>query len=183
MAGKYVSIDTTELRQFVEKLEKAGRGGEFKRELAKYVDSLGVDFLAKAQDFAILRETVDTRNLVSSLEIGKEGNVFISGEDGLRIEVGTNVEYASFVNDGHWLNPKGVDMRWVPGHWTGPPGDKNARFIYEPGAKTGMLLKQKWIEGSHFFDDAVRHMETDVIPKSMEKKMQEWINKYFSDFV
>lgn len=183
MAGKYVSIDSTELRRFVEKLEKAGRGGEFKKELSRFLDSLGVDFLAKAEDFAISAESVDTRHLVGSLKIGEEGNIFVSGEDGLWIEVGTNVDYASYVNDGHWLNAKGVDMRWVPGHWTGPPGDKNAKFIYEPGAKTGMLLKQDWVKGSHFFDNAVRKMETDVIPKSMEKNMQEWINKYFSDLL
>ena len=183
MAGKYVSIDATELRKFVEKMERAGRGKEFKKELARFLDSLAVTFLEKAEDFVIKADSVDSRNLVSSLKIGKEGNVFVSKEDGLQIEVGTNVEYASYVNDGHWLNPKGVDTRWVPGHWTGPPGDKDARFIYEPGAKTGMLLKQDWIKGSHFFDDAVRHMETDVIPKAMEEKMQEWLEKYLSDFL
>ena len=176
MAGKYVSIDSTELRRFVEKLEKAGRGGKFKKELIGFLDSLAVTFLQEAEDFAIIRESVDTRNLASSLRIGNEGNIFISGEDGLRIEVGTNVKYASFVNDGHWLNPEGVDMRWVPGEWKGD------RFEYQPGAKTGMLLKQDYIKGNHFFDDAVRHMEMDVIPKSMEKKMQEWLDKYFGNY-
>lgn len=177
-----MNIDATELRQFVEKLEKAGRGGEFKKELTRFLDSLGVDFLAHVQDAIIQAGSVDTRLLSNSFQKSGEGNVFIAQEGGLRLEVGTNVEYASFVNDGHWLNPKGIDMRWVPGHWTGPPGDKNAKFIYEPGAKTGMLLKQDWIEGTHYFDDSVRLMER-IMPMYMEGKMQEWIDKYFSDFL
>ncbi len=182
MAGKYVSIDTSELRRFVEHLNRAGRGGEFKKELARFLDSLGVDFLSHVQDAIIQAGSVDTRLLLNSFQKSGEGNVFIAQEGGLRLEVGTNVEYASFVNDGHWLNPRGVDMRWVPGHWTGPPGDKNAKFIYEPDAKTGMLLKQDWIEGTHYFDDAVRLMER-IMPMYMDEKMQEWLNKYFSDFI
>lgn len=182
MAGKYVSIDTTELRKFVEKMERAGRGGGFKKELNRFLDSLGVDFLSHVQDAIIRAESVDTRLLLNSFQKGEKGNVFIAQEGALQIEVGTNVEYASYVNDGHWLNPKGVSTRWVPGHWTGPPEDKNARFIYEPGAKTGMLLKQKWIEGSHYFDDAVRLMDR-IAPMYMEEKMQEWLEKYFSDFL
>lgn len=176
MAGKYVSIDSTELRRFVEKLEKAGHGGEFKKELSRFLDSLGVDFLSHVQDAIIREGSVDTRLLLNSFQKNSEGNVFIAQEGGLQIEVGTNVEYASFVNDGHWLNPKGVDMRWVPGKWKGD------RFIYQPNAKTGMLLKQKWIEGTHYFDDAVRLMER-IAPIYMEGKMQEWIDKYFSDLL
>ena len=176
MAGKYVSIDASELRSFVERLNRAGRGGGFKKELARFLDSLGVDFLSHVQDAIIRAESVDTRLLLNSFQKSGEGNVFVAQEGGLRLEVGTNVEYASYVNDGHWLNPKGVDMRWVPGEWQGE------RFIYQPGAKTGMLLKQKWIEGSHYFDDAIRLMER-MAPVYMEGKVQEWLEKFFSEFL
>jgi len=182
VAGKYVSIDSTELRRFVERLNWAGRGKAFEKELHKFLDALAVDFLANVQDAIIRAGSVESRLLVDSFQKNGDGNVFIAKEGGLQLEVGTNVEYASFVNDGHWLNPKGVDMRWVPGHWTGPPKDPDARFIYEPGAKTGMLLKQKWVEGSHYFDDAVRLMER-IAPMYMEGKMQEWLDKYFGDFL
>lgn len=182
MAGKYVRIDASDLRQFIERLNQAGRGKGFEKELSRFLDALAVDFLANVQDAIIRAGSVDGRLLSDSFQKNGEGNVFIAQEGGLQIEVGTNVEYASYVNDGHWLNPKGIDMRWVPGHWTGPIGDPNARFIYEPGAKSGMLLKQKWIEGSHYFDDAVRLMER-IAPMYMEGKMQEWLDKYFSDFV
>ncbi len=176
MAGRYVSIDATELRRFVERLNQAGRGKEFEKELSRFLDAIAVEFLSYVQDFIIQAGSVDTRLLLNSFQKSGEGSVFIAQEGGLQIEVGTNVEYASFVNDGHWLNPRGVDMRWVPGEWQGE------RFIYQPGAKTGMLLKQKWIEGSHYFDDAIRLMER-MAPQFMERKMQQWLEQYFSDFV
>ena len=176
MAGRYVSIDATELRRFVERLNQAGRGKEFEKELSRFLDAIAVEFLSYVQDFIIQAGSVDTRLLLNSFQKSGEGNVFIAQEGGLQIEVGTNVEYASFVNDGHWLNPRGVDMRWVPGEWQGE------RFIYQPGAKTGMLLKQKWIEGSHYFDDAIRLMER-MAPQFMERKMQQWLEQYFSDFL
>lgn len=176
MAGRYVSIDATELRRFVERLNQAGRGKEFEKELSRFLDAIAVEFLSYVQDFIIQAGSVDTRLLLNSFQKSGEGSVFIVQEGGLQIEVGTNVEYASFVNDGHWLNPRGVDMRWVPGEWQGE------RFIYQPGAKTGMLLKQKWIEGSHYFDDAIRLMER-MAPQFMERKMQQWLEQYFSDFV
>ena len=176
MAGRYVSIDTTELRRFIEKLNQAGRGKEFEKELSRFIDAIVVEFLSYVLDFIIQAGSVDTRLLLNSFQKNDEGNVFIAQEGGLQIEVGTNVEYASFVNDGHWLNPRGVDMRWVPGEWQGE------RFIYQPGAKTGMLLKQKWIEGSHYFDDAIRLMER-MAPQFMERKMEQWLGQYFSDFL
>ena len=176
MAGRYVSIDTTELRRFIERLNQAGRGKEFEKELSRFLDAIAVEFLSYVQDFIIQAGSVDTRLLLNSFQKSGEGSVFIAQEGGLQIEVGTNVEYASFVNDGHWLNPKGVDMRWVPGEWQG------GRFIYQPGAKTGMLLKQKWIEGSHYFDDAIRLMER-MAPQFMERKIEQWLGQFFSDFL
>ena len=176
MAGRYVSIDTTELRRFIERLNQAGRGKEFEKELSRFLDAIAVEFLSYVQDFIIQAGSVDTRLLLNSFQKSGEGNVFIAQEGGLQIEVGTNVEYASFVNDGHWLNPRGIEMRWVPGEWQGE------RFIYQPGAKTGMLLKQKWIEGSHYFDDAIRLMER-MAPQFMERKMEQWLGQFFSDFL
>lgn len=176
MAGRYVSIDTTELRRFIERLNQAGRGKEFEKELSRFLDAIAVEFLSYVQDFIIQAGSVDTRLLLNSFQKSGEGNVFIAQEGGLQIEVGTNVEYASFVNDGHCLNPRSVDMRWVPGEWQGE------RFIYQPGAKTGMLLKQKWIEGSHYFDDAIRLMER-MAPQFMERKIEQWLGQFFSDFL
>lgn len=176
MPGKYARIETTELKQFVERLRSAGKGKEFEKELVVFMDALAVEFLSYVQDSIIKAGSVDTRLLLNSFQRGGNGNVFTISAGGLEIEVGSNVEYASYVNDGHWLNSKGVNTRWVPGYWDGQ------RFVYQPGSKTGMLLKQKWIEGSHYFDDAIRLMER-MAPEFMERKMQQWLEQYFSDFL
>ena len=82
------------------------------------------------------------------------------------------MEYASYVNKGHYLNPKGVNTRFVPGYWKGD------RFIYDPGAKTGMMLKQKFIEGSHYFDHAIEDIEKKI-PTFMNARVEEWSKRYF----
>ena len=152
MATTYVKIDTSDLKGFVGKLDKAAQG-EFKKELVNFMEGLGYEFLRIVQDEIIRKQTVDTRLLLNSFSKGEQDNVFVLNEGSMTIEVGTNVKYAEYADKGHWLNPKGVNTRFVPGYWQGE------HFIYEPGAKTGMLLKQKWIEGSHYWGDAVRCIE------------------------
>ena len=89
------------------------------------------------------------------------------------LEIGTSVNYASYVNDGHWTNPKGVEKRFVPGYWNGD------RFIYDPSAKCGMILKQKWVEGKHYWESAVRIIEK-IYPTLLDEKLQRFIDNYFS---
>lgn len=175
MAGRYISIEATEMKNFIDKLSKAGKG-QFRKDLLVFLDAIGEEFLRIVEDEIIRTQTVDTRLLLNSFHRSAEGNVFTLTEGDMTLEVGTNVTYASYANDGHWTNPKGVATRWVPGYWNGE------HFIYQPGAKTGMLLKQKWVEGSHYFDSAVRIMEK-MLPKLMEAKMQQWIEEYFSEFM
>ena len=81
------------------------------------------------------------------------------------------MEYATYVHDGHWTNSKGVSQRWVPGYWEGD------RFIYDPAAKTGMLLKQKWVKGNPYFDSAIR-IYNKIFQASLEVKLEEWLDKY-----
>lgn len=172
MASRYVRIDATQLKEFINKLSEAGKT-EFKKELAIFLEGIADDFLRIVEDEIIRLKTVDTGLLLNSFQRGDSNNVYVLEEGNLTIEVGTNVTYASYVNDGHWTNPKGVATRWVPGYWNGE------HFIYQPGAKTGMLLKQKWVEGSHYFDNAIRGME-QMIPGLLETKLQQWADKYFS---
>ena len=115
---------------------------------------------------------LDSRLLLASFEKGNDANVWELTDGGLTLEVGTNLSYAGYVNDGHWTNTKGVARRWVPGYWEGD------RFIYDPGAETGMLLKQHWVEGKHYFESALRIFEK-IFQASAEAKLQEWIDKYF----
>lgn len=170
MAVKAVTIDCTEFREFFGRMAAAGRG-DFKKEMQKFMDGIGNEFLRVVEDEIIRLKVMDTRLLLSSFHKGSEENAWIISDGGLTLEIGTNVEYASYVNDGHWTNPKGQAARWVPGVWNGD------RFVYTPGAETGMLLKQKWVEGSHYFDSAIRIIER-MVPQFMERKMERWMLSY-----
>lgn len=169
--GRSVSVDLSEYREFFTTLSKAAKG-DFKRELALWLDGIGNDFLKAVEEEIIRREVLDTRLLLNSFHKGSEDGVWLLDVDGLTLEVGTSVKYAGYVNDGHWTNSKGESGRWVPGEWQGD------RFIYQPGAKTGMYLKQKWVPGKHYFDSALRAYEI-VFQTSLEKRMQEWFSEYF----
>lgn len=166
-----VEFDMAEFREFFQRLENAARG-DFRKEMELYLEAVGFDFLRVVQDEIVRREVMDSRLLLASFEKGNDGNVWELTEGDLTLEVGTNVSYASYVNDGHWTNTKGVERRWVPGYWQGD------RFIYDPGAKTGMLLKQHWVEGKHYFESALRIYEK-IFQASAEAKLQEWMDKYF----
>ena len=111
-----VTFDTVELENFVKRLGKAAQG-DFKRALNKFLEGLGVEFLRILQDEIVRRNVLGYRLLLHSFQKGDGENVWTLDENGLTLEVGTNVEYAKFVNDGHWTNPKGIERRFVPGHW------------------------------------------------------------------
>lgn len=199
MATKAVEIDYSELSAFFDQVEAAGNGA-LKEELKKFVEGIGDEFLRIVSEEIIRREVVDSRLLLHSFQKGSSDGVWIIRDGGLTLEVGTNVEYASYANDGHWIldednkhalrykadtkNGKhkagelklfnGSAARFVPGRWEGE------RFIYDPNAKTGMLLRQNWVEGSHFLDGAggaIRTMEK-MLPGLMEAKITKWLQDY-----
>lgn len=170
MAGA-VEFQFDGLTEFIKKLDQAAKG-DFQKEFAVFIRGLGAEFLRIVQDEIIRRRVMDSRLLLASFQEGGDDNVWKISDGELSLEVGTNVTYASYVNDGHWTNPKGVESRFVPGRWAGD------RFIYDPNAKTGMVLKQKWVEGSHYFDSAVNIMEK-MLPGIVDAKLQQWLDSYF----
>lgn len=189
-----VTFDTVELENFVKRLGTAAQG-DFKRALNKFLEGLGLEFLRILQDEIVRRNVLDTRLLLHSFQKGDGENVWTLDENGLTLEVGTNVEYAKFVNDGHWTNPKGIERRFVTGHWEKAKGIERRfvpghwekangkdRFIYTPGEKTGVVLKMKWVEGSHYWESSIRILEK-LYPEQLDKKLQSWLDEYFKDFL
>ncbi len=172
MRGRYVEIDTTEFKKFFESIKKAANG-DFRKEFELFLEGIGNEFLRIVQDEIIRRQVMDTRLLLASFEKGADGNIWRLEEGGMVLEVGTNVNYAKYVNDGHWTNSRGVERRFVPGYWQGD------RFIYDPTAKGGMMLKQHWVEGKHYFESAL-HILDRIFPELLDAKLQEWIDRYFS---
>lgn len=166
-----IEINVSECRKFFDLVRKAANGG-FKREFETFLTAIGEDFLRIVSEEIIAREVVDTRILLKSFSKGSENNVWILDEGEMSLTVGTNLEYASYVNDGHWTCGAGESQRFVPGSWDGE------RFIYDSSAKTGMLLKQKWISGRHYWEPAIAAMKK-IAPAALERKLQEWLNSYF----
>jgi len=166
-----VQIDLGNFEEFIRRLNRAAQG-EFRNEFAEFLQGLGAEFLRIVEDEIIRRKVMDSRLLLASFHQGDVNNVWEIRDGGLTLEVGTNVKYAAFRNDGHWTNPKGVERRWIPGRWDGH------RFIYDPSAKTGMALKQQWVEGAHYWEGAIKIFEK-IFPKLLEGKLQDWLNKYF----
>lgn len=89
------------LDQFIQSLDRASRGG-LKRKYEQWLESMGFEFLDIIQDEIIRTKTVDTRRLLNSFQKGDQDNIFSMTEGSLKLDVGTNLDYASYVNDGHF---------------------------------------------------------------------------------
>ncbi|MCM3239053.1 HK97 gp10 family phage protein [Heyndrickxia oleronia] len=160
------------LDELIKKLKNAANGG-LKEQMALWLEAIGMEFLDIVQEEIIRTETVDFRNLLNSFKKGDSENVFELKSGGLALHIGTNLEYASFANDGHFtIDPsKNQDRRWVPGRWEGD------RFKYDSSADTGMLLKFQWVDGSGYWDNALAIFEK-MFTKSLEKKVQQWLDTF-----
>ena len=114
MSGKYVDIDMSGFKEFFGSLERAAKG-EFRKELELFLEGVGFDFLRVVQDEIVRKKVMDTRLLLASFQKGSEENVWELTDGGLTLEVGTNVEYAKWVENGHKQQPG----RFIPGYWEG----------------------------------------------------------------
>lgn len=151
---------------------KAAGNGDFEKALAVFLEGIGMEFLRVIQDEIIRLKAVDTRLLLASFHKGGSDSVWELNEGGLILEVGTNVEYAKYVNNGHWTCKKGEAMRFVPGYMDGN------RFVYDSSAKSGIMLKQKFIKGKRFWEKGISIIEK-MLPDLMERKVQQWFDSYF----
>ena len=176
-----VQCDFSEFKEFFDKMETAAKGA-FRQEMELFLMGIGEEFLRVLGEEIKRKKVMDTRNLLNSFHRGHEANVWEIEADGLVLEVGTNVEYASYVNDGHWIvkhkrdeaSSLGDDekARFVPGTW-----DDDNKFTYDPNAKTGIVLR-KWVKGAHYWESALRIMEK-IFPQALDRRLQEWLDRYF----
>lgn len=159
--------DYSELKQFAKQFEAASKAA--KPFMATVLEDIGEEFLDIVQDEIMRAENVDTRVLLSSFLKGSSDNIFELDVGALTLTIGTTVEYAHYVNRGHKQTPG----RFIPGIWNG-----NGIFRYQPGAKTGMVLKAKKVKGSRYFDKSVRMLKK-IINVRTEKLFDDFFNKYF----
>ena len=169
--SKFIEIDVTELRSFFRKMGEAA-DGRFQEEFARFQESFGNEFLNTVQDEIVRRNVIDTGLLLASFQQGGEGSVWIMSEGGMTLEVGTDVKYADWVEHGHSQQPG----RFIPGHWSG--AGAGAKFVYEPGAGEGMVLKASFVNGKHFFEGAFHIMEK-IAPQMWDEFLQKWLDNCF----
>ncbi|WP_091485335.1 HK97 gp10 family phage protein [Gracilibacillus orientalis] len=162
------------LDEFISALKNTEKGG-FAEQLGLWLEAIGIDFLDIVQDEIVRTETVDTRNLLNSFSRGDSENLWSISSGGMVLDIGTNLNYASFANDGHFtVDPNsGKDRRWVPGRWLGD------RFEYDPSEReTGMLLKITWIDGTGYWDNALAILDK-TFEKSLDRLLQKWLDSNF----
>lgn len=158
--------EVNELETLAKKFEEATRG--IHPFMGEILEEAGNEFLDIVQEEILRAGNVDTRLLLQSFSRGSGYNIFELDFGSLILTVGTRVEYAQWVNEGHSQSPG----RFIPGIWHGD------RFVYTPGAKTGMVLKASRVEGSGFFDKSIEVLKR-IVPDLAEAKFQGFINRYF----
>lgn len=165
MAKGRITVKIEGLERFLKKVERTS-GDKLKKEVARWLEASGFQFLDEIQQQIIAMGVVDTRLLLNSFQKGGAENVWHISNGGLTLDIGTRVKYARLVNDGHFTG----ETRWVPGIWKGDS------FEYTPGAETGMLLRAQWIEGRPYWDTALVIFER-MFGKSFEKKFEQWVKE------
>ena len=96
-----------------------------------------------------------------SLPVARSGNEFI-------IEITNPVHYASYVEYGHRQQPG----RFIPGEWQGD------RFVYDPDAEGGMVLKNTWVKGRYMLTVSAQELEVQA-PAILEKKLYQFLKGCF----
>lgn len=108
---------------------------------------------------------VDTSRLVSSFQVG----VVTPNE----AEIGTNVEYALYVNDGHVQH-----KRFLPISYLSANGRK--KYVHSKGKKKGksaggIMLKEKYIPGVFFLEKGMQAADPRI--KNLGESFMEQIGR------
>jgi hypothetical protein len=138
---------------------KGLESGDVDRMKSRVLRSVAFRGLEVAQDNTPRR----TGRLAGSLSVGDKDNIFeIKVGKTSWVFFGTAVEYAGPVNDGYEQKAG----RFVPGFW------RSGTFHYQPGAKSGMVIAGKIIEGAHFMEKAIQALESGDADKITEFEFQ-----------
>lgn len=159
-------IDVSELEEFARRCEAARQ--DLKPYAAHTLDQAGEEFLEYVREAIQRAGNVDMGKLIGSFTKGGAGNIYQLDVGSLTLTVGTSVEYAKWVNDGHRQQPG----RFIPGVWEGK------HFRYIPGHRTGMVLKANFVKGSHFFDKSTRGFNRKF-HTYVEKAFEQFWSRYF----
>lgn len=156
--SKEFDFDIAGIEKWAEWLEGL-ESGDVDRMKSRVLRSVAFRGLEVAQDNTIRR----SGRLADSLAVGDKDNLFnISVGKTSWVFFGTAVEYAEAVNNGFQQQAG----RFVPGFWS------SGTFHYDPGAKGGMVLTGKFIEGLHYMEKAMQALEGGDVDKIADFEFQ-----------
>ncbi|MFA4132584.1 MULTISPECIES: HK97 gp10 family phage protein [unclassified Brevibacillus] len=139
-----------DFRQFEDRMR------QFNRELPDIMQriyyQLGEELLNHVIDELDSQDLIDTGTLWNSFTQGDQNNVwqFDGDRNTLSLEVGSNLTYAEYLNEGYTIDKS----YFVPGYWNGV-----GKFIYDPSAKGGFMVKPRSFIGRKYFDIALRDFQ------------------------
>ena len=164
MASSRMRVDIRGLDVFIKKLKQAS-SGELKEKYNVWLEGMGLKFLDIVQDEIIRLGVTDTRRLLNSFSRGNGDCIFSISNTGLSLKVGTNVQYAQWVNDGHYMESKKLTRKTKTGRKLALKNIKN------------WAGRKKWIEGYHYFDISLLTFER-IFKASLEQNLQEWLDTF-----
>ena len=100
-------------------------------------------------------EHVDTSRLIDSI------SVFVGGIPHDYVEVGTNVEYALYVNDGHAQHRRFLPIKYISVNGKGLNKTEiiakyGEKFKGKKGGIGGIMLKERYIPGVFFLENGMQ---------------------------
>lgn len=157
MARSRVKVDYRELQRWHDNIQKQLDANVIETFIEECLKDMAKKLIRKIKQ----RTPVNTGLLRDSFQIGSIVKVGSNYE----IEVYTDVEYASYVENGFMAH-------WVPGYWEGK------QFVYDPNAKTGMQVGEKggWVEGKFMLKISEIELQREL-PKFMQRKQMQLLIK------
>lgn len=139
-----------DFKQFEERMRRLNKS--VPEIMQRIVYQLGEELLNHVIDELGSQDLIDTGTLWNSFSQGDRNNVweFDQGRDTLTLEVGSNLTYAQHLNDGYTIDKS----YFVPGYWNGV-----GKFIYDPSAKGGFMVRPRSFIGRKYFDIALKEFQ------------------------
>ncbi|NRS51783.1 HK97 gp10 family phage protein [Brevibacillus sp. HB2.2] len=139
-----------DFRQFEDRMRRFNR--ELPDIMQRIYYQLGEELLNHVIDELDSQDLIDTGTLWNSFTQGDQNNVwqFDGDRNTLSLEVGSNLTYAEYLNEGYTIDKS----YFVPGYWNGV-----GKFIYDPSAKGGFMVKPRSFIGRKYFDIALRDFQ------------------------
>lgn len=157
--ARWGKCDYRQLQQLNQKIEKL-----MTADFDKFCRQAANDLAGRLLSKVVKRTPVvygTLRDAWAVLPLERRGNQYV-------VSVVNNLVYAAYVEYGHRQQPG----RFIPGYWEGD------RFVYDPGAEGGMVLKQSWVPGRYMLTISTQELEYHA-PKLLEKKLYQFLKGCF----